>query len=86
MEIQKQGRYCRYHEAPQRLPQRSRWAVVASWLESLVRGFLIPREQEGRKRILPGYDNTNLGAGWHRVEPKKRPVTRQRHGQKEENS
>lgn len=24
MDMQKQGRYCRYHEAPQRLPQRNK--------------------------------------------------------------
>lgn len=66
MEIQKQGRYCRYHEAPQRLPQRNK---LGAWLKSLA-GSLRPREREGRKRTLPGQDNRNLGAGWHEA---KRP-------------
>ena len=63
MDIQKQGRYCRYHEAPQR-----RRATLLRRMEAWA-GIGLSREREGRKRILPGYDNTNLGAGWHRTEP-----------------
>lgn len=44
-------------------------AGLGAWLKSLA-GSLWPREQEGRKRILPGQDNRNLGAGWHEA---KRP-------------
>ena len=32
--------------------------------------YLTAAQREGRKRILPGQDNRNLGAGWHEV---KRP-------------
>ena len=66
MDMQKQGRYCRYHEAPQRRPGRRGFGA---WLKSLA-GSLRTREREGRKRILPGQDNRNLGAGWHEA---KRP-------------
>ena len=66
MDMQKQGRYCRYHEAPQRRPGRRGFGA---WLKSLASGVW-PREREGRKRILPGKDNRNLGAGWHEA---KRP-------------
>ena len=66
MDMQKQGRDCRYHEAPQRRPGRRGFGA---WLKSLA-GSLRPREREGRKRILPGQDNRNLGAGWHEA---KRP-------------
>ena len=66
MGMQKQGRYCRYHEAPQRHPGRR---GLGAWLKSLA-GGLWPREREGRKRILPGQDNRNLGAGWYEA---KRP-------------
>lgn len=66
MDMQKQGRYCRYHEAPQRRPGRRGLGCVAE----KPGGGVWPREREGRKRILPGQDNRNLGAGWYEA---KRP-------------
>lgn len=59
MDMQKQGRYCRYHEAPQRRPGRR---GLGAWLKSLA-GSLWPREQEGRKRILPGAGQQEPGRG-----------------------
>ena len=43
------------------VPERNK---LGAWLKSLASGVW-PREREGRKRILPGQDNRNLGAGWH---------------------
>lgn len=62
--MEKRGRYCQYHEAPQR-----KKATLSQRIKEWTWGRMLP--QEGRKRILPGYENTNLGAGWHRVEPSK---------------
>ncbi len=61
MDMQKQGRYCRYHEAPS---GARGGAGLGAWLKSLA-GSLPQGAGKGRKRILPGQDNRNLGAGWH---------------------
>ena len=45
MDMQKQGRYCRYHEAPQRRPGRRGFGA---WLKSLA-GNLRPRERDGQQ-------------------------------------
>lgn len=62
----------RWFDCPARRPPRPWLARLADRILAL-RGYLIWREPEGRKRILPGMDNTQLGAGWMRTEPPKRP-------------
>lgn len=64
--MQSRTRYCRYHEAPQVAVRPSRMSM---WLKGRVWGRMLRQRLEGRKRILPGFDNTNLGAGWHTTYP-----------------
>lgn len=59
MEIQKQGRYCRYHEAPQRRPERNKLGV---WLKSLA-GGVWPREREGAQAYPAGAGQQEPGRG-----------------------
>lgn len=66
MQSRNGARYCRYHDVPQRKPAPS---VVRTWLRNLVRPVKSVQPMEGRKRILPGYENTNLGAGWNIAYP-----------------
>lgn len=60
------SRYCRYHEVPQRKPFPG---IVRSLLQSLSHFSRRSMQSEGRKRIIPGYENTNLGSGWNIVYP-----------------
>lgn len=63
--MDKRGRYSQYHDAPQRVK-----TTLAQRIKTWAWASILSSPQEGRKRIIPGYENTNLGAGWYRVEPK----------------
>ena len=56
----------RWYDCPAQRPRKGWLRRVMESLRGLLRWRGRP---EGRKRILPGMDCTQLGAGWNRAEP-----------------
>lgn len=56
--MDRRGRYSQYHDAPQRVK-----TTLAQRIKTWAWASILSSPQEGRKRIIPGYENTNLGAG-----------------------